>query len=411
MNLPVTPSPFLLDPTITYLNFGSFGACPLPIFQDYQRWQRELEQEPAQFMNVNGPRYLEQSRRALADYIHCDAADIVYVTNPSYGINIIAKSFALGAGDEILSTDLEYGACDRTWSYYCQKKGAAFVRVPIGLPITSKEELVACFLAGITPRTKAIFISHITSSTALVLPVREICAAARQRGLITIVDGAHVPGHFPLDLGDLQADVYTGACHKWMMTPKGSSFLYVRKELQPLFDPLVISWGFNNSHPSHSLFLDYHQGQGTRDFSAFLTIPRAIEFMREHRWPEVAAACRRLVRDNALRFCELLGTPPICPITEDFLGQMFAILIQTPDADALKRHLFLNHRIEIAVNQLDNRNLLRYSINAFNGQQDLDCLYSALEETAAHSNLLITQPESASAAARYHAQSSPGLPR
>jgi isopenicillin-N epimerase len=381
MHLPVTPSPFLLDPTVAYLNFGSFGACPLPIFEDYQRWQRALELEPAQFMNVKGPHYLEQSRKALAAYIHCDADDIVYVTNPSYGVNIIAKSFPLDPGDEILSTDLEYGACDRTWNYYCQKKGAAFIRRPVRLPITSKEELISDFLAGITPRTKAVFISHITSNTALILPVKEICAAARKLGLITIVDGAHIPGHLPLDLGDLPADIYTGACHKWMMTPKGSSFLYVKRELQPLFDPLLISWGFNSSDPLHSQFLDYHQKQGTRDYSAFLTIPRSIEFMQEHRWPEVGAACRKLVRDNALRFCDLLGTQPICPITDDFVGQMFAIFIQTPDPDQLKRYLFEIHRVEIAINRMDNRALLRYSINAFNGQQDLDRLYSALEES------------------------------
>jgi isopenicillin-N epimerase len=388
MHLPISPSPFLLDPTITYLNFGAFGACPRPIFEDYQRWQRELEFEPAQFINVTGPRYLEASRQALAAYIHCDADDVVYTTNPSYGMNIVARSFPLSPGDEILSTNLEYGACDRTWKYYCQKSGANYIRRTIRLPITSTDELIADFLAGITSRTKAIFLSQITSSTALILPVREICAAARQRGLITIVDGAHIPGHLPLDLRDLPADIYAGACHKWMMTPKGSSFLYVRRELQRLFDPLIISWGFESDDPSHSQFLDYHQRQGTRDFSAFLTIPRSIEFMRENKWSDVAAACRRLVRDNALRFCELLGSEPICPIKEEFLGQMFAIPIQTPDPDRLKRYLFQTHRVEIAINLQDNLPLMRYSINAFNSQDDLDRLYTALQETADKTALL-----------------------
>jgi isopenicillin-N epimerase len=388
MHLPVSPSPFLLDPHINYLNFGAFGACPRPIFEDYQRWQRELELEPAQFINVNGPRYLEQSRQALAAYIHCDANDIVYTTNPSYGMNIIAKSFPLNSGDEILGTDLEYGACDRTWKYYCGKKGASYIRRPIRLPVASKEELITDFLAGITPRTKAVFISHITSSTALLLPVREICAAARQLGLITIVDGAHIPGHLPLDLSNLPVDIYTGACHKWMMTPKGSSFLYVRRELQQLFDPLLISWGFDSTDPSESQFLDYHERQGTRDYSAFLTIPRSIEFMREHGWTDVAAACRRLVRENALRFCDLLGSEPICPITEDFLGQMFAIHIPTSDPERLKRYLFETHQIEIAINRHASRSLLRYSINAFNGPDDLDKLFTALQETAGRTNLV-----------------------
>ncbi len=134
-----------------------------------------------------------------------------------------------------------------------------------------------------------------------------------------------MPGHLPLDLSALQADIYTGACHKWMMTPKGSSFLYVKKEWQPLFDPLVISWGYESAAPSHSRFLDYHQGQGTRDISAFLTIPRAIKFMQEHQWPEVASSCRQLVQQNAMRFCDLLGAEPLSPISDEFLGQMISI--------------------------------------------------------------------------------------
>lgn len=388
MNLPISPSPFLLDPDITYLNFGAFGACPLPIFEDYQRWQRELEMEPAQFMNNNGPRYLEQSRKTLGTYLNGNADDIVYTVNPSYAVNIIAKSFPLEPGDEILSSDLEYSPCERTWKYYAEKSGASYIRRPIRLPIASKEELIADFLAGITPRTKLIFLSHITSTTALILPVKEICTAARQKGIVTFVDGAHIPGHLPLDLSAFPADIYTGACHKWMMTPKGSSFLYVRKELQQHFDPLLISWGFQSAHPSHSQFVDYHQHQGTRDYAAFLTIPRAIAFMEENRWPEVAATCRRLVQKNALRFCDLLGSEPICPITDDFIGQMFAIPIRTPDVNLLKRHLFENHRIEVAINQHESRVLLRYSLNAFNSPADLDKLYAALQQTASETPLL-----------------------
>ncbi len=174
MPLPKLQSQFLLNPDITYLNFGSFGACPLPIFEDYQRWQRELEYEPVQFINVNGPRYLEQSRQALGAFIHCNADDIVYTPNPTpMPSNIIARASPLAPGDEVLGTDLEYGACDRTWNYYCQKKGAKYIRRPVRLPITSKEELIADFLEGVTARTKAIFISQITSATALVFLTRK----------------------------------------------------------------------------------------------------------------------------------------------------------------------------------------------------------------------------------------------
>ncbi|HEV3324713.1 MAG TPA: aminotransferase class V-fold PLP-dependent enzyme [Puia sp.] len=388
MPLPVLQSQFLLNPEITYLNFGSFSACPRPIFEDYQRWQRELEYEPVQFINVKGPRYLERSRQALGDYIHCPADDVVYTPNPSYAINTIARSFALSPGDEILGTDLEYEPFDRTWNYYCQKKGATYIRRPVRLPIHSKEELIGDFFEGVTSRTKAIFLSHITSTTALRLPVEEICAIAKQKGLVTIIDGAHAPGHIPLDLSRLQADIYTGACHKWMLTPKGSSFLYVKKELQPLFDPLIIGWGYDSASPSNSRFLDYHQMQGTRDFSAFLTIPRAIEFMQEHHWTDIASSCRQLVQHNALRFCDWLGAEPLSPISDEFLGQMFSIPIRTPDPEKLKRHLFDSYHIEIGVNRQNDRVLLRYSINAFNSQSDLDKLFAALQQTAAQTPLL-----------------------
>lgn len=381
-------SQFLLNPEITYLNFGSFGACPEPVFRDYQNWQLLLEREPVQFIAANGYANLKWSREALANYIHCNADDLVYVVNPSYGINIIAKSLELNEGDEVLSTNIEYGALDRTWNYYCTKNKAKYIRQAIALPVASKEDIIEKFWKGYNERTKAIFISHITSATGLILPVREICAMAKERGLLTIVDGAHVPGHIPLDLSTIEADIYTGACHKWMMTPKGCSFLYVKRPLQPLFDPLVVSWGYNAAMRSHSQFLDYHQMQGTRDFSAFLTVPKAIAFMKENNWTEVAAACRKLVKDNYPRFCELLGSQPICPVTDEFLGQMCSIPIRTQAPEQLQSRLFNEYKIEVPVMRQDEKVFLRYSINAFNSQADLDKLYAALEEVMEKSDLV-----------------------
>jgi isopenicillin-N epimerase len=202
---------FLLDPTITYLAFGSFGACSRPVFEDYQKWQLELEREPAQFFSVNGPVYLKKAREALAGYIHCAPDDLVFTPSPSYAFNIIAKGIDLQPGDQVLSTTLEYGALDRTWRYYCKKKGAEFVRQEITLPLVSKEVFIEEFFRGLTSRTKAIFLGEMTSTTALRFPVKEICDIAKQKGLLTIIDGGHVPGHLPLDLSVLQADVYTGA--------------------------------------------------------------------------------------------------------------------------------------------------------------------------------------------------------
>ena len=380
MNNTFLKSQFLLRDDITYLNFGSFGACAKPVFEKYQQLQLELEQEPVQFITANGIQYLQASREALGNYVGCSGDDLVFVTNPSYAVNIIAKSFDLKAGDEILTTSIEYGACDKTWAYYCKKAGAKYVRQNIQFPLTTKEEFIEQFFKGLTSKTKLVFISHITSATGLRLPVEEICAIAKQKGLMTFVDGAHAPGQIPLNLSSLQADIYTGACHKWMMTPKGSSFLYVKKEYQHLFDPLIVSWGYDSAFPSNSMFLDYHQMQGTRDFSAFLTIPTAIEFMQQNNWQYVAKECRDLVKANALRFCKLLNAEPITPINDDFLVQLYSIEIKSKEPEKLHQLLFEKYNIQIPVMRQGDKVFIRYSIQAFNTQEDLDKLASALED-------------------------------
>lgn len=371
-------SQFLLRPGITYLNFGSFGACPKPVFERYQQYQLELEQEPVQFIVETGLKYLAASRKALANYLQADPDDLVYVVNPSHAVNIVAKSLLLKPGDEVLTTNLEYGACDRTWQYYCEKAGATYVRQPIQLPIESAEDFVAQFVKGVTAKTKLIFISHITSSTALRFPVEQIINAAQQRGILTFIDGAHAPGQIPLDLTNLGADYYTGACHKWMMTPKGSSFLFAKRERQSLLDPLVISWGYNSDHPSTSQFLDYHQTQGTRDFSAFLCIPTALDFMHQYNWEKVSASCRKLVLENAPRFYELLGAKPLAPLREEFILQLCSFQLPTKDAERIKSILFNEYKIEVPVMRHGEKVFLRYSIQAFNSQTDLDQLYQAL---------------------------------
>jgi len=380
---------FLLRDDVTFLNFGSFGACAKPVFERYQQYQLELEQEPVQFITVNGLKYLAEARDVLSRYIHCSPDDVVYVTNPSYAVNAIAKSFNLQPGDEVLTTDLEYGACDRTWEYYCKKAGAKYVRQHIPLPIHSKDELIEAFFKGLSPKTKLVFISHITSSTALRLPAEEICAIAKEKGIMTFVDGAHAPGQIPIQLKDAPIDIYTGACHKWMMTPKGSSFLYVKKEHQHWVDPLVVSWGYNALFPSSSQFLDYHQMNGSRDYSAFLTIPAAIQFMNEHNWENVAADCRRLVQYNAPRLCELLGSTALAPINDDFILQLFSAEIKTPEPEKLHRHFFDNYKIEIPVMRHGDKVYLRYSINAFNSQHDLDKLFAAISEIKEETGLIL----------------------
>ncbi len=388
MQHPSLQSQFLLRKDITFLNFGSFGACPKPVFERYQAYQLELEQEPVEFIAVNSLAYLKQSRKALASYINCHEDDLVYVANPSHAVNIIAKSLALQPGDEILTTNLEYGACDRTWKYYCNKSGATYVQQPIALPLESKEDFIEQFFKGLTAKTKLIFISHITSTTGLRLPIEEICKLAKEKGIMTFVDGAHAPGQLDVDLSMLQADIYTGACHKWMMTPKGSSFLYVKKEYQHLFDPLVVSWGYQSTAPSHSQFLDYHQQQGTRDVSAFLCIPAAIQFMEENDWWNVSARCQQLTQANAGAFCKVLGATALAPVNNDFILQLYSSPIQTKEPQRLKQYLYEKHSIQIPVMPHGDNVYLRYSIQAFNEQADLDKLFDAIKEIKMNTGLI-----------------------
>lgn len=372
---------FLLRKDIHFLNFGSFGACPRPVFDKYQEWQRLLESEPVQFIAFDGIKYLAEARSSLANYLGIvDSDDLVYVTNPSFAINLIAKNLPLKQGDEVLATDIEYGACDRTWDFYCKEKGANYIRQKINLPIVDKATFIEDFFKGLTSNTRAIFISHLTSSTGLIFPVKEICDIAKEKGIWTIVDGAHAPGHIPLNLSELKVDFYTGACHKWMMAPKGSSFLYATKEVQSFCNPLVVSWGYKAAKPYSSFFIDYHQMIGTRDFSAFLTVPFCIDFMRQYHWGKVAENCRKLVLKQADKFYDLLESKPLSPLNNEWIGQMISIKLNTHDPENLQKMLFDKYKIEVPVMRQENDIYLRYSVQAFNDLSDLDALYDALSK-------------------------------
>lgn len=379
---------FHLNPEITFLNHGSFGACPKPVFEEYQRFQLELENEPVYFIQKKSAGYLKTARESLAKFVGCEAQDLFFTPNPTFAVNTIMRSLKLQDDDEILTTNHEYGAMDRTWHFYCKKSGANYIRQEISLPITSKEQMLDEFWKGLTSKTKVIFLNQISSSTALIFPVKEICDKARELGLITIIDGAHVPGHIDLDITDLNPDFYTGTLHKWMLAPKGSSFLYVKKEYQNDIEPLVVSWGYESDFPGESQFLDYHEYQGTRDISAFLCTPKVIEFLEENNWKEKAKACRNLVLDNYQDFCDLLNTKPLCPITEEFLGQMASIPIRTSKPLELKEMLYEKYKIQIPVMPLNGNIYLRYSINAYNSQEDLEDLKNALIEIQLKTDLL-----------------------
>ncbi|MGH7429780.1 MAG: aminotransferase class V-fold PLP-dependent enzyme, partial [Candidatus Methylomirabilaceae bacterium] len=225
---------FLLRPDVIFLNHGSFGACPRPVFETYQRWQRELECNPVDFLARQLKDLLRDARAALAEFVGAEADDLVYVSNATTGVNIVARSLSLGRGDEVLGTDHEYGALDRTWRFICERHGATYVRASIPVPVVSREEVVDAVWSRVTPRTRVLFISHITAPTALILPIDELVRRARDAGILTVIDGAHAPGQIPVDVTALGADFYAGNCHKWLCAPKGAGFLHARREAEPL---------------------------------------------------------------------------------------------------------------------------------------------------------------------------------
>lgn len=372
---------FLLDKDITFLNHGSFGACPHDVFNVYQDFQRQLERNPVEFLSRKAPQLFAEARQVLANYLHIAEDDVVYFPNPTTAINMVARNINLQPGDEILTTDHEYGAMDRTWRFVCRKTGAKYVQRSIKLPVTSHEDFVDAFWNGVTKQTKVIFISQITSPTALIFPVREICHLARQAGILSIIDGAHSPGQIPLDLGAINADIFAGACHKWLCAPKGAAFLYAQPHIQSILEPLVVSWGYEAERPGTSQFIDYHEWQGTRDLAAFLSVPSAIQFQENHSWDNVRVDCHALALQARKEINDLTGLEAISPDSPQWIAQMVTIrLPQHVDPEVFKERLYNEYRLEVQALIWQNSPFLRLSFQAYNQQEDLDLLLEALNE-------------------------------
>ena len=364
----------MLDPEVVYLDHGCYGACPRVVFERYQAWQAELERRPVEFLGRRLEGLLAEARAAFAAYVGAEADDLVFVENTTAGVNVAARSLDLRPGDEVLSTDLEYGALNYMWERLCAQAGARFVRAPVRLPTSGADEIADTVWAHAGPRTKAVFVSHVTSATALVLPAAELCRRAREAGVVSIVDGAHVPGHLPLDLASFGADVYVGNCHKWLCAPKGSAFLWVRPELQESIGALAIGWGFGED----STFLTRNERQGTRDPAAYLAVPEAIRWQDEHGWDEVRARCHGLALAARERLAGLTGLEPLAP--PELLAQMVSAPLPAGlDADALKARLYEEFRIEIPVPRRGDERFLRASFQGYNDEDDLEALVAALE--------------------------------
>jgi isopenicillin-N epimerase len=371
--------PFLLDPDVVFLNHGSFGATPAPVFDEYQRLQLEMERQPVRWLQREADQRLATARAALAEYVGCDHDEIVYFPNPTQAINMVARSMRLEPGDEVVATDHEYGAMDRTWRVVCAEAGARYVQAHVPIPLPTADEVVERVWAAVTPRTRVLFISHITSSTAVRFPVEELVRRAREAGIVTIVDGAHVPGHIPLDVRAVGADFYTGAPHKWLCAPKGTSFLYARRDAQHLLKPLVVSWGWESLTPSGSTFVDHHEWQGTRDLAAFLATPAAIEWTRANDWEGQQQRSHDMVRTAIGRVDALTGLGSMYP--DDvfrWYGQMAVALLPDVDVVELKRRLYDEFLVELPVHRFADQPMLRVSIAMYTVESDIDALVDAL---------------------------------
>lgn len=384
-------SDFLLDPDTVFLNHGSFGACPRTVLAAQRRWQDEVERNPVQFLARRSGALLAAAREALAGYLGAQAPDLAFVPNATHGVNIVAQSLPLAPGDEVLTTDHEYGACVATWQRVCARAGARLRRLAVPLPF-EPEAFVPALRAAVTPRTRLIFASHITSTTALVFPVQALCAAAQEVGVPVLIDGAHAPGQLPLALDALGADFYTGNLHKWLCAPKGAAFLHVRRAHHDRIVPPVHSWG-DVDEAAHlpqmraiagsDTLQRRLQWQGTRDLSAFLAVPDAIAFQQAKGWPAQQARCRALLDACAARIAARNGLVPIAQ-GDGAAPQMRAIPLRAParpeEAERLRSLLFGRYRIEVPVTLHGPHSFVRVSVQAYNDEADLAALESALAE-------------------------------
>ncbi len=375
---------FLLDPDLVFLNHGSFGACPREVFRVFQDWQLEMERNPVEFLSRRSAGLLMEARSQLAVYLGASAEHLVFMPNATTGVNTVARSLDLQQGDEVLSTDHEYGACDAAWRLVCERAGAHYRRVEVPLPFDSAG-FAERLLAEVAPRTRLIFCSHITSTTALTFPLAELCARARRLGVLTLIDGAHAPGQIELDLDALGADFYTGNCHKWLCAPKGAAFLHARPEHHQRLQALVVSWGYvdegrgHEAYAGESLLARRLQWQGTRDIAALLAVPAAIAFQQRHDWPTQRARCHALAGEALREVAQRYGLAPIAQ-DADWL-QMVTLPVPHRDAEALRAALFVQG-IEIPVTQHAGRRFVRLSVQTYNDTDDIARLLAALEQVA-----------------------------
>jgi isopenicillin-N epimerase len=403
------PSPlarhWMLDPAITFLNHGSFGACPRPVLDAQQAWRDQLEAEPVRFLARDLDGRLATARETLASFVGAAPDDLAFITNATGGVNAVIRSLKFEPGDQIISTDHEYNAVLNVLRYVADRDGASVVIVELPFPAISPDDVVDRILGAVTERTRLAVMSHVTSPTALVMPVERIVPALAERGIDTLVDGAHAPGMLPLDIDALGAAYYTGNLHKWVCAPKGSAFLHVRRDRQAGIRPGTISHGLNAPIHDRSRFRNEFDWQGTLDPTAWLSVPAAIEFVGglvDGGWPTVMGRNQELAIYGRDALAGVLGGAHLGSPTS-MTGSMAALPLppngplgdieargSSPlDADPLQLVLYEQFGIEVpigawpvpAVNApTPPVRFIRVSAALHNDASDIDRLVVALDE-------------------------------
>ena len=400
-----------LDPDVVFLNHGSFGACPTPVLEAQRAWRDRLESEPVRFMVDELEPALDMARARVAAFLRADPDDLAFVHNATSGVNTVLRSLRIAPGDEVLGADHEYNACLNAARYVAERDGARLVVAALPFPVAGPEEVVERVLAAVTPRTRLALLSHVTSPTAVVLPVAELARELAARGVEVLVDGAHAPGMLPVDLRALETSgvaYWTGNLHKWTCAPKGAAILWVRRDRQAAIRPLTISHGANDPRRHRSRFRLEFDWMGTDDPTAWLAAPAAIDFvggLMPGGWPEVMARNHALALAGRDTVCRRLGVAP--PVPDGMLGSMAAVLLPEDagaaastalsplDADPIQLALQECFRIQIPVlpwptpwtpgfsADMARRRLVRLSAQLYNDPAEYDVLAEGLAEVLA----------------------------
>jgi len=359
---------WLLDPDVAFLNHGSFGATPRPVLAEQDRWRILMERHPTHFMSEELPPALRAAAARLAAFVGARADDLVFVENATAGCNAVLRSLRFAPGDEILVTDHGYPAVRKAAEYVVARAGACVVEAAVPFPLEDAAQVVSAVAARLGPRTRLAIFDHVTSPTAIIFPVRELTALCRAAGVPVLVDGAHAPGMLSLDVPAIGADWYTGNCHKWLMAPKGSAFLWVAPDRQADTHPLVISHGFGDG------FTAEFDWVGTRDPSAWLAVPAAIDFHERLGGARLRERNAALAREQGTLLARAWNTERGAP--DALTGSMAAVRLPLREAATaeralkLRRKLFAEHRIEVPVSPFAGALWARISAHAYNRPED-----------------------------------------